>query len=204
MDADIASQQNQAGGSDCGCDGDKKPHGFRVSHPVFRAVPSQQHARERSDQQFGQQEGHIRECRVGSFLALGRNRCRILINARRIEGFPNGKEHDKERDHDVIGMHDANQAKIAMPKPVAEQAVRQRLEPDRRQRHDEYGRSADNAPEGHHPISGNPLRERANERNEANNQDAVDRPEPANGSAVPQYADAELRIDVIHLHQNQL
>src|ERR1017187_2729998 len=101
-------------------------------------------------------------------------------------------------------MHDADQAKIAVAQPMTYEAVRQGLEPDRRQGHDEYGRGADNASKGHHPIGGNFLRESANERNETNNQDAIDRPEPADGSAIPQYADAKLRIDVIHLHEDQL
>ena len=43
-----------------------------------------------------------------------------------------------------------------------------------------------------------------NNGNEANNEDAVDRPEPANRSAFAQFADAELRIDIIHLHEDQL
>ena len=40
MDAYIAPQQNQAGGSDRGGQGHKQPHGCRMPHPMFRAVPA--------------------------------------------------------------------------------------------------------------------------------------------------------------------
>src|ERR1019366_5662913 len=55
-----------------------------------------------------------------------------------------------------------------------------------------------------HLIGGNLLGERADERNEANDQDAVDPPKSASGSAIPQFASDEHWIDVIHLHENQL
>src|SRR2546421_315195 len=79
----------------------------------------------------------------------------------------------------------------------------QALEPSGWQRHDEHRHRRDDAPKDHHPVSRESLGESANDRHETDDQDAVDRPQPAYRRARAQFPDPEGWKDVVHLHENQ-
>src|SRR6266536_424464 len=91
------------------------------------------------------------------------------------------------------------QSEIAMPEPLSDDAVSGRLEPFRRQRHDEYSCSTDRSADHHHPIGCKLLRQRAHDRHQQNNYNRVDYGKLADGRVEPELANTELRKHIIHL-----
>src|SRR5439155_22907957 len=51
VDPNVPPENDQADRRDRRSEGDEEPHGFRVSHPMLRAVLGQQHARKSSNEQ---------------------------------------------------------------------------------------------------------------------------------------------------------
>jgi len=87
---------------------------------------------------------------------------------------------------------------------VAEPAVGQRPEPLGRDGHDENRRRRNEAAENNHAIGRDPLREHPHQRRQKDNQDIVQPVEMPDGRALAQFANAEGRVGVIHMHENHL
>ena len=89
-----------------------------------------------------------------------------------------------------------------MAQPLAHSTISGGHEPLRRQRHDKYSSSTDHSADYHHPIRRKLLRQRAYDRHQANDNDRVDGRKLAHGCIHPEFANAELRKNVIHLQKD--
>src|SRR6478735_9057641 len=86
--------------------------------------------------------------------------------------------------------------------PFAGDSGRCRFKPGRWQCHDEHRRSADNAANDDHSISGESLREHTDNRDQDKYENVVDVCELADRSAISQFPKAEFWKNVIHLHRD--
>src|SRR5436190_14508122 len=99
-------------------------------------------------------------------------------------------------------MNASANSEVTMPKPLSDDALSGRLEPFRRQRHDEYSASTDRSTDDDHPIGCKPLRERAHYRHQENNDDRVDCGKLTNRSVETELANTPLREHVVHLEKD--
>ena len=89
-----------------------------------------------------------------------------------------------------------------MAEPLAHSTISSGQEPFRRERHDEYSSGTDRSANHDHSVRCKLLRQRAYDRHQANDNDRVDRRKFAHGRVHPEFANAELRKNVIHLQKD--
>src|SRR5438128_1063716 len=90
-----------------------------------------------------------------------------------------------------------------MTQPLPYAAVSGRQEPFCRQCHNEYSSSTDRSTDYYHPIRRKFLRQRADNRHQANDNDRVNGGKLAHRRVHAEFANAELRKNVIHLQKDR-
>src|SRR6266480_2460677 len=90
-----------------------------------------------------------------------------------------------------------------MAQPLAHSTISSGHEPLRRQCHDKYSSSTDHSADYHHAVRRKLLRQRAYDRHQANDNDRVDCGKLSDRRVKAQFANAELRKNVIHLQKDR-